>query len=281
MPGIFGFIGKDIVSLKCVLSIEEESILHEGGRQGGWGMIFYKAGDILLKSHPFPTKEAGGFLKVLKQAETNTLLGRFEAAAAPPPGKWNMQPFRYRGWVYLQQGKLDGFHRIRERIVAAMPDFLGRSLKGTSDAEALFHLMLSFLFDAGKLDEPNLEPAVIASTMKHTLEFVKRMSIEFGCRPPSVSLLISNGSMLAGYNADQEGQLALYEGRGNCETCNVKGTCKLYRYSESTRSALVMIFKHFPKAFIKKRFSPLLSDTFFVISRDVTFESIPGRISLV
>jgi hypothetical protein len=279
MPGIIGFIGKDLASLRCVLSLEGPAVKDAGEGLGGWGLIYYKAGDILLKSHPFSTTQIEGFLEVLGEAETDTLLGRFESVSSPPPGKWNMQPFRYRGWVAVQQGRVDGFNKIREDIVGAMPDFLGRSLKGTSDAEAVFHLFLSFLYDTGKLDLQKIDPQVVVTALRHSLEFMQRMCLERDARPPALSLLVSNGSMLAGYSHG-EGRMGIYEGRGDCERCDAREKCRLYRHSESTRSALVMMFRQLPPALDKKPFSPVQPDSFFVISRDVTVESIPGRITM-
>lgn len=280
MPGVIGFIGKDMASLRCVLTLEGAKVRDLRTPFGGWGLIYYKAGDILLKSHPFSSMNIEGFLRVLDEAETDTFLGRFESPSAPPPGKWNMQPFRYRGWVYVQQGRIQGFSRIRENVIGSMPDFLGRSLKGTSDAEAIFHLILSFLYDAGKLDVRKMEAQTIERAVRHTLEFLGKMGGEHNLRPQPVSLIISNGTMMAGYNANQEARMAVYEGRGRCEGCSLKETCKLLRYSESTRAALVVILRQLPGSVRMEPFMPIAPDSFFVISRDITVESIPGRVSM-
>jgi hypothetical protein len=281
MPGIIGFIGKDLVSIKCVLSIEEEAIARTASKFGGWGVIYYQSGDVLLRSHPFSEGDPAGLLQVLGEAETSIMLGRFESSAAPPPGKWNAQPFRYRGWIYVQHGRIEGFSRIRESIVGAMPDFLGRSLKGTSDAEGVFHLILSFLFDAGKLDAKEIEPQTIARAMKHSLAFVRKMCSEHDCGESSISMLLSNGMMLAGYNASQDGMIAVYEGRGRCDRCDFAEKCMLLRHSQSSRAALVMMLSHFPESFQSKHFLPVTPDSFFYITRDVTVETIPGRSSLI
>ncbi|MFH1435675.1 MAG: hypothetical protein ABIJ56_08160 [Pseudomonadota bacterium] len=279
MPGIIGYMGKDPVFLRCAYSLEQEAIRESADKFGGWGIIFYQAGDILLRSHPTPTRDAEGLMKVLRDADATALLGRFESPTAPPPGKWNMQPFRYRGWVYAQEGRIAGFARVKESLVAAMPDFLGRSLKGSSDAEVIFHLILSFLYDAGKLDSAQLDPMSIQTAMKHSLQFTGRMCAEFGCRPPAVSQLISNGIIMAGYCAGQSGGIAVYEGRGKCDDCGHRKQCKLYRQSESSRATLVMIMRRFPEAFRKKHFSAIQADTFFFVTPDITVEMIPGRIS--
>jgi hypothetical protein len=280
MPGVIGYIGKDLASLRCVLTLEGARVQGLRTPFGGWGLIYYRSGDILLKSHPFSSMNIEGFLHVLGEAETDTFLGRFESPSAPPPGKWNMQPFRYRGWVYVQQGRIQGFNRIRENVIASMPDFLGRSLKGTSDAEAIFHLILSFLYDAGKLDVRKMEAQTIVRAVRHTLEFLGKMAAEHDIRPQPVSLLVSNGTLMAGYNANQEARLAVYEGRGQCEGCSLKDTCKLLRYNESTRAAIVVILRQFPGPLRGEPFMPIQPDSFFVISRDITVESIPGRVSM-
>jgi len=281
MPGIIGFIGKEVLALKCILGIHEDAILKSAGRFGGWSAIIYQSGDVFLRSHPFSCGDTRSIMELLREVDSELLIFKLYSPNTPPPQRWNIQPFRFRNWVYAQHGKIDGFNKIRENIQNAMPDFLSRSLKGTTDAEAVFHLLLSFLYDTGKLDTKELDIYSTMKAMKHTIEFLKRSCEEKDCGDFSISMILANGAILCGYNSSHTGVVSIFEGRGTCEKCNQIEKCSINRYSSMTRAGLVMILDNFPETFKNTNFLEIANDSFFAITHDVTYESIPNRSSFI
>ena len=51
---------------------------------------------------------------------------------------------------------------MRERLVASVPEFLRSGIRGDTDAEVLFHVFLSFLHDAGRLNDGQVEASLVA-----------------------------------------------------------------------------------------------------------------------
>ena len=76
-------------------------------------------------------------------------------------GDANTQPFRYRRWLFAQEGPGPSdelYAELMPQLLQHIPDYLRRNIRGRSPAEHVFHLFLSMLHDAGTLDDPNLAP---------------------------------------------------------------------------------------------------------------------------
>ena len=69
----------------------------------------------------------------------------------------NTHPFRYRQWLFAQTGTVSEFDQVRERLIASVPEFLRSGIRGETDAEVVFHVFLSFLHDAGRLNDGQVE----------------------------------------------------------------------------------------------------------------------------
>ena len=55
----------------------------------------------------------------------------------------NCHPFAHGRWLFMHNGQLGGYDRLRRRIEALLPDALYPARSGTTDSELLFLLMLA------------------------------------------------------------------------------------------------------------------------------------------
>jgi predicted glutamine amidotransferase len=62
----------------------------------------------------------------------------------------NTHPFRYGRWLWMHNGVVREFSRIRRELLLAVDESLFQSIEGTTDSEAMFYLALSF----GLEDDP-------------------------------------------------------------------------------------------------------------------------------
>jgi predicted glutamine amidotransferase len=62
----------------------------------------------------------------------------------------NTHPFRYGGWLWMHNGLIREFPRMRRELVMAIDDSLYDSIEGTTDSETMFYLALTF----GLEDDP-------------------------------------------------------------------------------------------------------------------------------
>jgi predicted glutamine amidotransferase len=56
----------------------------------------------------------------------------------------NTHPFRYGNWLWMHNGLIREFPRMRRELVMAIDDSLYDSIEGTTDSETMFYLALTF-----------------------------------------------------------------------------------------------------------------------------------------
>jgi predicted glutamine amidotransferase len=56
----------------------------------------------------------------------------------------NTHPFRYGRWLWMHNGLIREFPRVRRELMLAIDDSLFDSIEGTTDSEAMFYLALTF-----------------------------------------------------------------------------------------------------------------------------------------
>ena len=62
----------------------------------------------------------------------------------------NTHPFRHGQWLWMHNGLIREYQRVRRELVNAIDDSLFNSIEGTTDSEAMFYLALTF----GLEDDP-------------------------------------------------------------------------------------------------------------------------------
>ncbi|MFX5793311.1 hypothetical protein ABTD98_19785, partial [Acinetobacter baumannii] len=90
-------------------------------------------------------------------------------------------------WLFAQTGTLPQFDLIRERLVASVPEFLRGGLRGETDSEVIFHVFLSFLHDAGRLNDAVVEAPVVRAAIRSTLAVIDAMASEVGAEPAALN----------------------------------------------------------------------------------------------
>ncbi len=162
----------------------------------GWGAGFYQAGEALHRKLPQPIDgqiEWGG---VLDGVRAHVVIAHVREATVGDRRADNTQPFRMRQWLFAHVGEVAGYSAMREQLVESLPDFLRRNIRGQTDSELLFHVMLSFLHDSGHLDSMDISDAAVAAALRSTVTLVDRSAREVGAGPSSLTLALTNGRQL-------------------------------------------------------------------------------------
>ena len=76
----------------------------------------------------------------------------------------NTHPFRHGRWLWMHNGLIREFTRMRRELLAAVDDSLFSSIEGTTDSEAMFFLALTF----GLEDDPESAVARMVSFVEET-----------------------------------------------------------------------------------------------------------------
>lgn len=98
----------------------------------------------------------------------------------------NCHPFRYGRWLFMHNGAIAEFHRMRRDLTLLVDPALYPDVEGTTDSEVMFHLALTFGLEA--------DPPGAVAKMAGVVERVGR---EHGVEYPlQMTLAISDGERL-------------------------------------------------------------------------------------
>jgi predicted glutamine amidotransferase len=162
----------------------------------GWGAGFYQAGEALHRKLPQPIEGQISWGGVLDGIRSHVVIAHVREATVGDRRADNTQPFRMRQWLFAHVGEVAGFTAVRERMIESLPDFLRRNIRGQTDSEVLFHVVLSFLHDAGQLDSVDVAGSAIVGALRGAVTLADRYTREVGATPGSLTLALTNGRQL-------------------------------------------------------------------------------------
>jgi predicted glutamine amidotransferase len=84
------------------------------------------------------------------QISSPLFLAHVRATTGTPVQQTNCHPFRHGRWLFVHNGFIDQYERLRRDLLLAVDPALFDGIQGTTDSELLFHLALTF----GLTDDP-------------------------------------------------------------------------------------------------------------------------------
>lgn len=171
--------------------------------------------------------------------KTNCFFAHVRAAS---PGmrvsEMNCHPFQFGRFLWMHNGSISDFHRIKRRLRASLPDAIYESIQGTTDSEHAFAVFLNTLGDI----ERNCSATDMAKALIQTIEQLERWTAEAGPAGPSYyNFAVTDGLSMAAvrYASDPKVEPAsLYcsvFGRYVCD----EGVAKLLECEVSERSVII------------------------------------------
>lgn len=185
---------------------EQLTVAREQAPALGWGVGFYQFGEVLLRRRPLDERETIQPAQLTEQLATDILIGHIRTPTVGNLRTENTHPFRYRQWLFAQTGTLSGFDTLRDRLLAAQPEFLKPNVRGDTDSELVFYLVLSYLYDRGQLDTPSPPTEDLGQALRSASEFVRRLCDESSLPHPTGDALMTNGEHLVALH--RSGQMA-------------------------------------------------------------------------
>lgn len=123
-------------------------------------------------------------------------LAHVRAATHTPVQETNCHPFRHRRWMFMHNGMIEDFPRVRRDLLMAIDPQLFTSLEGSTDSETMFLLAMSF----GLEHTPVPAIARMAGFVEAT---ARRHGI---AHPLSMTVCASDGEQLVAVRYASEGQ---------------------------------------------------------------------------
>jgi predicted glutamine amidotransferase len=197
MARLFGIIGNRPDLTARALAFEADALrARSAGPPLGWGLGFYQGGEVLIRRRPIDERQELDVSKLAADVRADLLIGHVRHATVGALRTENTHPFRYRQWLFAQTGTVSDFEQVRERLVGSVPEFLRGGVRGETDAEVVFHVFLSFLHDAGLLNDPAVEVSLVREALRSSLAVVDGITAEVGTEPGKLNLMVSNGEQI-------------------------------------------------------------------------------------
>lgn len=219
MARLFGIIGNRPDLAARVLAFEGEALrARSKGTPLGWGLAFYQGGEVLMRRRPIDERTDIDVAKLAADVRADLVVGHVRHATVGALRTENTHPFRYRQWLFGQTGTVPEFEQVRERLVSSVPEFLRGGIRGDTDAEVVFHVFLSFLHDAGRLDDGRVDAGVLVEALRSSLAVVDGMTAEVGARAASMNLVVSDGDQIvAVHRSDAAMRLLVLSGKADAD----------------------------------------------------------------
>jgi predicted glutamine amidotransferase len=218
MARLFGLIGNRPDLAGRVLALESEALgANTRGSPLGWGLGFYQGGEVLMRRRPIDDREQIQLDKLAADVRADVLIGHVRSATVGALRTENTHPVRSRQWLFAQTGTLARFDAIRERLLSSVPEFLRGNIRGETDSEIVFHVFLSFLHDAGRLDNGSVTAEGVLEALRSSLNVIHGMEAEEGDPAEKTNLLVSNGDLIVAVHMNAKMNYRVFSGKNDAE----------------------------------------------------------------
>ena len=117
----------------------------------GFGVGWYDEDDLpRLYRSTHPAWNDRNLLELAAGVSSPLFFAHIRASTGSAIQETNTHPFRHGRWLWMHNGLIREFPRVRRELTLAVDDSLFTSIEGTTDSELMFYLALSF----GLQDDP-------------------------------------------------------------------------------------------------------------------------------
>ncbi len=219
MGALVAILQSDPNLLRCQLKrLEAHASLQDGDRlPDAYGFGHYSGGSVLLGKRPTGAPTALSLPELVGKIDSEALLVHARRATVGKAKDENTQPFRFRRWLFAHDGTIEGFDRVRPKLIGALPDFLRRNLQGDTDSEHAFLWFLKMLKDEARIDDLDLDAQVAGRALARTVKQIEAWCREVGeQRPSRLTFVATNGRIMAATRRGGPLHYALLEGIVPC-----------------------------------------------------------------
>jgi glutamine amidotransferase len=194
-----------------------------GGVELAAGVGFFQSDDVLLRKRPLAGQEPAPE-KLAEGVESEAALicsGAVGSQAARAFNEQTALPFRFKRWLFAIAGQPDSLAPIRSQLQKELPDYLRRSVKGDSAAEALFVTFLSRLRDVGRLDDADVDALTSGRALAAAVGEAERAFEQQGKPLPPLAAVATNGRVMAALRRGHPLFLGVVDGLIPCQRCEI------------------------------------------------------------
>jgi predicted glutamine amidotransferase len=134
--------------------------------------------------------------EVAEHVRSGHFFAHLRAAIGSPVQQTNCHPFRHDGWLWMHNGFIAEFAKVKRDLVLAVDPSLYAEIRGSADSEVLFYLALTL----GLRDDP---PAAVARTLGIVEDAGARHGAEY---PFQGTIATTDGKTIWAFRYSSQGQ---------------------------------------------------------------------------
>jgi predicted glutamine amidotransferase len=148
-----GYVG-DPIAPQELLYDTERSLIEQSRRHSpdaavpngdGTGLGWYGRREIpTLYRSAAPAWGNENLRELAAEMSSGLFLAHVRAATGTAVQETNCHPFRYKNWLFVHNGFIDGFSGLRRRLLLEVRPDLFECILGSTDSELMFYLALTF-----------------------------------------------------------------------------------------------------------------------------------------
>ena len=182
------YLGKKPALLKHVLDAPENSLIDQSkaARIGpsrlnadGFGIGWYQK---QLESNPavfksiLPAWNDKNLLNIASKVESTCFCGHVRASTVGGVNNENCHPFIYRDYMFVHNGSIFGFEKIRQQLSSDLKDPFFSNILGRTDSEYFFALVMDCLY---RLDQEQPASLLMAQAMQLAIDTINHLQIPY------------------------------------------------------------------------------------------------------
>jgi predicted glutamine amidotransferase len=145
----------------------------------GFGVGWYENGEVpRVYRSTHPAWNDRNLRELAAGISSPLFFAHIRASTGTAIQETNTHPFRHGSWLWMHNGLIREFARVKRELVLAVDDSLFPSIEGTTDSETMFYLALTFGLEDDPVAAVEQMIGVVEETGKaHGVEYPIQMTV--------------------------------------------------------------------------------------------------------
>ncbi len=198
MCRLFGYLGNDPSLLPLAFGQVRDNLVEDCTVPGeGWGVGFFQDDRALVRKRPKILVERVSFADITSDLRARSVVGQVRRGSRGDVSPENTPPFRFRNWLFANQGDIAFTDPAHAALRDNLPDFLRHNIWGQTDAEPALHLFFEHLRTLSHIESPTIPtPRLVEATAAFLSNLQQVLRASGQEQAPELNLLYLNGRSL-------------------------------------------------------------------------------------
>lgn len=155
MCRLYGIRASHPTRVACELLVAQNALIRQSQRDTrgldnphGWGIATVRGGVVDLARQVGPADESEAYRREALESSAETVVAHIRRATVGQPSEHNTHPFHSGESLLVHNGHIGHFDVIRPRLLEHIGPDRSRAIRGSTDSEHFFHLVLAELEEA-------------------------------------------------------------------------------------------------------------------------------------